>query len=205
MIKKLLFFGILCYTLQSFSQNNYSKGYIVTANNDTIVADIKIMMNGAMNQRVEFIDTFGNKNIFYPELVYMYKVGDDCYYTKKSPKYQHFYFFKLKIDGAIKVYEYTSPTENIQDAIIRTSTMNSVMGASMPVSVGNQNTLTLVEKGDFFKTVESMKFKKLMKELISDDPDLYQKVVDKTYEESELYIVIRKYNENYKKRLSQNL
>jgi len=76
------------------------------------------------------------------------------------------------------------------------------MGASMPVSVSNQNTLTLVEKGDFFKTVESMRFKKLMKELISDDPELMQKVLDKTYEVSELYIIIRKYNENDKKRVN---
>jgi len=155
-----------------------------------------------MHQKVEYIDQLGNKNVLFPASVKMYKINDDYYYSKISPKYKNNYFFKLKIDGIIKVYEYTNPRESIQNAIIRTSTMNYTMGASMPVSVSNQNTLTLVEKGVFFKTVESMRFKKLMKELISDDPELMQKVLDKTYEVSELYIIIRKYNENDKKRVN---
>ena len=190
----------LAFSLQLYSQNNYSPGYIVTINDDTIYVEIKNAMNGDMHQKVEYIDRLGNKNVLTPASVKMYKINNDYYYNKISPTYKNNYFFKLKIDGIIKVYEYTSPRENIQDAIIRTSTMNYAMGTSMPVSVSNQNTLTFVEKGDFFKTVESMRFKKLMKVLINDDPELMQKVLDKTYEVSELFIVIRKYNENYKKR-----
>ena len=202
-MKKSIILAILIYFSNTnlFSQENYFKGYIVTYNLDTIYGKITKNSDAEMHYQINFIDTLGNKSTLTTNSIISYKIDKDFYYTKMYPdSYDYYYFFKLVIDGKIKIYEYTSPPEDIMSGILRTASFNSMSGTNFGPNFQNQQKITFIEKDDLFKKVDGARFKGLMKKFVRDDQEIFAKVLDKTYEESELYILVRKYNENYQKR-----
>ncbi|NOQ26631.1 MAG: hypothetical protein GQ564_14830 [Bacteroidales bacterium] len=197
----LLIIFIFISTINLLSQNNYSKGYVVTFNKDTIHGEIKQTSNSEMYIKIYFKDALGNQSVLNTNTIISYKIDNDYYYRKMHPySYDYYYFFKLKFDGKIKLYEFRKIPETIESGNISSEYSNVKSITTYFPNFENQNTIIFLEKDDLVKLVDGSRFKRQIKKFVKDDQEIIEKIVDKTYNESEIYSLVRKYNENYKKR-----
>jgi hypothetical protein len=192
---------IFISTVNLLSQDNYSKGYVVTFNQDTINGKIKNCSNGEMYIQIHFEDALGNQSVLNTNTILSYKIDNDYYYRKMHPyTYDYYCFFKLKFDGKIKLYEFRKRPEDIKTANVSYNNYNDKSITDYFPNFNNQNTIIILEKDDLIKTVDGLRFKRQIKKFIKDDQEILENLLDKTYEESEIYSLVKKYNENYKKR-----
>jgi len=185
-----------------YSQNNYSQGYVVNHNNDTISGLILDTQNAEMYNRVHFKDAMGNESILTTGSIKMYKVNNDTYYRKMYPySYDAYYFFKLKESGTIKLYEFIrSPGQSLAGNLKGNTYGANSTGVTYGDPINRDpNLITFIEKNKKFRVVNWANFIKLMKVFIKDDKELLEKLFNNEYEATDFYKLVEEYNNRNKK------
>jgi hypothetical protein len=168
--------GQLTEKVNKFFGYEYQKGTVVLNSGDTLKGDI-LFNNGYENyQRLVFRDTLKQKTDYKTEDVRMFAVDTMVFYPKKLKK--KLVFMCLLVNDSLKIFlhryfmatQYYSGTENMY----------------------------IYEKPDG-QTLEVLTsrlfpFKKRVGEFFSDDPELSEKILNKTYKFDDLYIIAKEYN-----------
>lgn len=133
-----------------------------------------------MNGDVKIEVTFDIKNI--ESILY-----HDLQYTQILPDNDRLeYLSREAVKGALNLYTYTEL--NKAPAII------PVAGAIRALSIPYDQSLFFIEKGSEIKKISREKFQKEMLEYVGTNPELAEKIKNKTYKYKDTETIIREFN-----------
>lgn len=193
MRKKLIVIYIL---LSSFyltkAQKNFSDGYIITLNNDTIRGKVKdnfpLRLSG-IAKKISFIDSSGVKNDYLPKEIKGYSKGDIVNYISIDIGWGKD-FAKIIVDGEICLLSCKSAGYNstfTPSGGAGGGTWSHTASSSESFFLYKKNTGSLTE-------VTRIGFKDLVSGYFSDYKELKEMIDNKELRYSDLEIIVEKYN-----------
>lgn len=164
-----------------FSQSpGYNNGFIVKNNNDTLYGLIK---NRNLNPyfysytEIKFkTDEKAKVEIFTPDSVKAYTVGDSWFVTKYLSQKKKLFFYEIIVEGYVSFYELK--LKNFK---------NDVFYAVLSKQ-NDENELAFAELDMFYP------FKKRMMEFFKDAPALCNKIRNGIYTQMDIEKIVREYN-----------
>ncbi len=193
-IKPVLTFLLLILFNVSFGQKNYSTGYVITLENDTIHGKIRDRFSfrfHAAHKKIKIIDQNGEKTKFKAKDIKGYsKAGIVDYMTVQDDFGKS--FARLLIDGNIKLLTvHKSGTHSFSDS-------NAVGGISSTHETYSEHYYYLYDSATSKVTeVNPFNFKKQMAEYFSDDEELARMIENKELRIQDLEIIVTQYNNKH--------
>lgn len=205
MNKRLLIIAIL---LIFFNQVEAKKipGYFISNSNDTVRVTFNISVSStrpyfdSMEWRIKYYDAKNKKHILLPnmarEISLNYKGKQFIMLSEKntlgfvgSPTREHEYIFlHLLKSGKVMLFKYYRKAPG--------PGMNNEFGGESAYFYGADDYILKKGQQALFK-VRDITFKKDMSEYFSDDPDIVQKIEDKTYKIRDIEEMVDEYNDRF--------
>ena len=184
----ILFLSI--FTL-SFGQKNYSEGYIITLENDTVHGKIRDRFGMRLQiapSKINFIDSNGNTIKYLPKDIKGYsKAGIVDYLTIQDDFGKN--FARLLVDGEIKLLMIKKKGTNM------TSTPNGQGGFTTGQSTYSYDAYYLFNtRTSIAKKVIQLDFKNQMADYFSDYEKLKNMILNKELRYRDLEIIVETYN-----------
>ena len=175
-------FLILMYNTNCFAQKNYSDGYIISLNDDTIYGKIKNSRTfGSYNSRtrsIRFIDKNGKNEKFLASKIKGYSKSGILNFLTITDLNRGPFFAQILIKGPLTLLSYT---------------IDNKYGGYMILILKHINKKST-------QKVEVLDFKNGMANYISDYPELSQKIINKELRYADIEIIVREYNEWYNRK-----
>lgn len=187
---------VICILLSSFyltkAQKNFTDGYIITLNNDTIRGKVKdnfpLRLSG-LAKKISFIDSSGVKNDYLPKDIKGYSKGDIVNYISIDIGFGKD-FAKVIVDGEISLLSCKSAGYN--------STFvpsGGAGGGSWSHTASSSESFFLYRKYTGSLTeVTRIGFRDLVSGYFSDYKELKEMIDKKELRYSDLEIIVEKYN-----------
>lgn len=187
MRKFLVFLVFACFSISLQAQKNYTEGYIITLNNDTIRGKVKDRFPFRFKlaaKKISFIDSTGIEKDYLPKDIAGYSKADIANYLSIDMTFSK-EFARIIVDGYITLVSFKSEGA--------TSTMNANGG--MTFGSYSNETFYLYDRITKITTeVSSIGFKDAMADYFSDFPKLKEMIINKELRYADLEIIVEKYN-----------
>jgi hypothetical protein len=203
-MKKAIIISLILLIQLSFAQNRYAPGYLYTGNNDSIAGKIRDRLFFASSgKKIKFIGADGITKKYKAKNLYGYsKLGLVKYLSIPSSAFGgRLRFMKVIEEGGLTLLTFTQTHSS------STSYGSSYGGFSNGMYMNNGGTTTttrfyILKKGKQIKTgrVPYIGFKNFMLEYVSDDAEVKKLVEEKSLTYSDSQLIIKKYNDNLKKK-----
>ena len=182
----------LAFTAQATSKKVYN-GYVVTISNETIHGKIQMLSPTLNEVKVKFIHKDGKKQTFKAKDLKSYSFQVPVYNkATKSRQMQWITYTKKTVDQApipfgtknVLLEQQEKGQINLYNHFVETRS-----GATSMIHMYQ------VEKGDEMVSVTRKNFKKVMKEMVADYPELAAKVGKKGYGYKYITNIVAEYNQ----------
>jgi hypothetical protein len=203
-MKKIIIIVILFVVQISFSQKRYAPGYLYTGNNDSVAGKIKDRLFFSYSgKKIKFIGADGITKKYKAKNLYGYsKLGLVKYLSIPSSVFGgRLRFMKVIEEGGLTLLTFTQTHSS------SSSYGSSYGGFSNGMYMTNGGTTTttrfyILKKGKQIKTgrVPYIGFKNFMLDYVGDDAEVKKLVEEKSLTYSDVQLIIKKYNDNLKKK-----
>lgn len=204
LMKKTILISLIFLIQLSFAQRRYASGYLYTGNNDSVAGKIRHRLFFASSgKKIKFIGADGITKKFKAKNLYGYsKLGLVKYLSIPSSIFGgRLRFMKVIEDGGLTLLTFTQRHSS------SSSYGSSYGGFSNGMYTGQSGSTTstrffIFKKGLKGKTgrVPYIGFKNFMLEYVSDDDEVKKLVEEKSLTYSDVQLIIKKYNDNLKKK-----
>ncbi|HXB39549.1 MAG TPA: hypothetical protein VNZ49_03345 [Bacteroidia bacterium] len=195
-MKKLLLYIFILQAIVFFAQDGFVPGYVVTYKGDTMkgkIKDRKYPKSTTSWQKIDFIDSAGNKFGYDPEEIKEYiRIGKTRYYSLNIGVTSKPTFLEVQQEGAVILYAYNRGTWGGAGMaiVVKTSETGPKEHVEFFLQKKNQpNSLMQWRPGDYERTA---------KVFFKDNEELLKQIETGTLKEEDIFEIVKKYNESKK-------
>jgi hypothetical protein len=195
-MKKLLLYVFILKAIAFFAQDGFVPGYVVTYKGDTMkgkIKDRKYPKSTTSWQKIEFIDSAGNRFGYDPEEIKEYiRTGKTRYYSLTIGITSKPTFLEVQQEGAVILYAYNRGTWGGAGMaiVVKTSETGPKEHVEFFLQKKNQlNSLMQWRPGDYERTA---------KVFFKDNEELIKQIESGVLKEEDIVEIVKKYNESKK-------
>ena len=194
--KLLLLLVISCFTLNSFGQKDYKRGYIITLDNDTIYGSVDLKSNYKNSRSCNFLsDEDQISKAFGPADIKAYRIENNKYYVARAitlNNNKEVVFLEFLVDGIVDLYylkESTSEYYFIEKdtALILLSNDEKKVIEKSTVASGKDDKVYLTTSNQYIG---------ILKYLFQDSPEVMKEIPNTRFDYKPLINLTKDYHES---------
>ena len=169
--------------LKNIFKSYYVKGVVVLKNGDTLRGDINFSNSSSDYQFLVMRDTLNKEKLrYHPQDLSYFQIDSMFFYPKLLKRDS--VFMQLLLNDSLKIYKYRY--------LVTTGYYTATETSFVFEKPDGTNLQVLSSK--------LFPFKKRVGEFFKDDPELSEKILNKTYRYDDLYVIANEYNAWLKKK-----